>query len=181
VPEWASTLIVVAVLLLVLFGMWQGWRALARRSAHLAPSHEVPPGLGESLVAARALYVATTAHEKPLERLAIAGLGFRAQGSIAVHRAGLVLEVAGSEDVWVPASDLVSAHPAQVAIDKAVERDGLLALVWRLGDETVDSYFRVTEPEKSGAIYDAIATITLGDAETRAAHAPRPSDYESEV
>jgi hypothetical protein len=165
-PEWASTIIVVAVLLLILFGMWQGWRALVRRSAHLTPSHDVPGDLGRPLVAARALYVATTAHEKPLERLAIAGLGFRAQGGIAVHRRGLVLEVAGSEDVWVPASAVIGARPAQVVIDKAVEKDGLLALSWRLGEQIVDSYFRVTEPEKIRALYDAIHTITTADAES---------------
>jgi len=164
-PEWASTLIVVAVLLLILFGMWQGWRGLVRRSAHLTPSHDVPAALGEPLVEARGLYVATTAHGKPLERLAITGLGFRAQGGIAVHRLGLVLEVTGSKDVWVPASAIVGARPAQLVIDKAVEKDGLLALSWRLDETVVDSYFRVMEPEKIGALYNAIHSLTAAESE----------------
>jgi hypothetical protein len=171
VPEWASTIIVVLVLLLVLFGMWQGWRALVRRSAHLEPPHDVPAELGAPLVEARVLYVATTAHEKPLERLAIRGLGFRAQGTIAAYGAGLVVSLDGAEDVWIAASAIVSARPAQVVIDKAVEKDGLLVLSWRLHSlrestsETVDSYFRVAEPEKSGALYDAINSSTAAESE----------------
>lgn len=158
-PEWAATLIVVLVLLLVLFGMWQGWRAMVRRAAHLTPSHDVPAALGAPLAAAATFYVATTAHEKPLERLAIAGLGFRAHGGLAVYDAGLVLTVTGAEDVWIPASALIAVQPATVAIDKVVEKDGLLALSWNLGDTLVDSYFRVTEPEKIGSLYDAIESI----------------------
>lgn len=170
-PEWASTLIVVVVLLLILFGMWQGWRANVRRSAHLVPSHDVPAGLGAPLAEARVLYAGTTAHGKPLERLAIAGLGFRAQGSLAVHAGGLVVSLDGSEDVWAPASDLIAAGPAQVAPDKAVEKDGLLAVSWRLHSErsaestTVDSYFRVLEPEKTGSLYDAIDSLTAQESE----------------
>ena len=161
-PEWASTIIVALVLLLVLFGMWQGWRAMVRRAAHLTPSHDVPVELGAPLAAAATFYVATTAHEKPLERLAIAGLGFRAHGSVAVYSAGLVVAVTGAEDVWVPASAVIAVHPATVAIDKVVEKDGLLALSWNLGDTLVDSYFRVTEPEKTGALFDAIESISTG-------------------
>ena len=160
-PEWASTLIIVAVLLLILFGMWQGWRANVRRAAHFVPGHEVPADPGEPLAEARALYVATTAHGRPLERLAIKGLGFRAQSTLSVHRHGAVLSVTGGEDVWIPASAVVGAAPAQLAIDKAVEKDGLLALSWNLGATTVDSYFRVTEPEKIGSLYDAIDSLTV--------------------
>ncbi|GAA4155330.1 hypothetical protein GCM10022286_04130 [Gryllotalpicola daejeonensis] len=172
-PEWASTIIVVLVLLLILFGMWQGWRALVRRSAHLEPSHDMPAGLGEPLVEARVLYVATTAQGRPLERLAITGLGFRAQGVLTVHGSGLVVSLDGAEDVWIPASSIDSAQPAQVVIDKAVEKDGLVVVTWGLHSlrestgETVlvDSYFRVLEPEKTGSLYNAIDSLTAQESE----------------
>ncbi len=89
-----------------------------------------------------------------------AGLSFRANGSLAVHREGVVLRLDGAEDIWIDRSAVVGARPAQVAIDKAVERDGLLALAWNLGPTTLDSYFRVLEPEKSVELYDAIDSLT---------------------
>jgi hypothetical protein len=165
VPIWASTLIVAAVALLLIAAAVLGWRARVRRDAGLAPSHAVPAGLGEPLAVARVLYVATTAHGEPLERLAIAGLAFRAQGSLAVHASGLVVALDGGADVWIEASAAVAARPATVAIDKAVEKDGLLNLTWRLGGTRVDSYFRVLEPERSGSLYDAIDSITHAESE----------------
>ena len=164
-PEWASTLIVVAVLLLIMFGMWRGWRANVRRSAHLSPSHEVPAELGAPLAEARVLYVATTSRGEPLQRLAIAGLGFRAQGTLAVHRPGVVARLDGSAELWIPAPTVTGAEPAQTVIDKAVEKDGLLVLGWSIGETAVDSYFRVLEPEKTGSLYDAIDSLTAQESE----------------
>lgn len=164
-PEWASTLIVVAVVIVIFLAMWWGWRSRVRRDAHLVPSHAVPAGLGEPIASARVLYAATTAHEQPLERLAITGLGFRAQGTLAVHRSGVVMSLDGSADVWIEASAIIGAQPAQTVIDKAVEKDGLLGLSWAIDETTVDSYFRVLEPEKTGALYDAIDSLTTAESE----------------
>ncbi|MFC4244591.1 hypothetical protein ACFOYW_14550 [Gryllotalpicola reticulitermitis] len=165
-PEWASTTLIVVVTLLIFVGMWAGWRARVRRDAALVPPHDTPDGLGEPVVSAPALYVATTRHGQPLERLAIRGLGFRAQGMLAVYGSGVAISLDGNADVWLQASVIVSAEPAQVAIDKVVEKGGLLTLSWRVNDEVVDSYFRVFEPEKSGALYDAIDAITSTSAES---------------
>jgi len=165
VPVWAATLVIAAVTVLLIAAAWLGWRSRVRRDAGLVPSHEVPAGLGAPRAASRVLYVATTAHDEPLERLAIAGLAFRAQGTIAVHASGVLVSLDGSADVWIRASDLAAARPATVAIDKAVEKDGLLTLVWRLAGTAIDSYFRVLEPELSGSLYDAIDSITHAESE----------------
>ena len=182
-PVWGATLVIAAVTALLFVAAWLAWRSRTRRDAGLAPVHEVPAGLGAPRAASRVLYVATTRHDEPLERLAIAGLAFRAHGVISVHETGAVLSLDGAADVWIPASDLVSARPATVAIDKAVEKDGLLELSWHIGATIVDSYFRVQEPEKSGSLYDAIDSITSAGFETQAGPAPQPagSYNESEV
>lgn len=164
-PEWASTLLIVVVTLLIFFGMWWGWRSRVRRDAALAPAHDVPAGLGAPVVSARVLYVATTRAGQALERLAIRGLGFRAQGTLAVFATGALISLDGNEDVWAPASDLAAAAPAQVAIDKVVEKGGLLKLSWTIGETLVDSYFRVLEPEKSSRLYDAIDSLTSAESE----------------
>lgn len=164
-PEWASTTLIVIVTVLIFVGMWAGWRARTRRDAALVPVHHVPEDVGSPVISTRVLYVATTRHGEPLQRLAIRGLGFRAQGTLAVHSGGVAVSVDGSDDVWIEASVIVSAEPAQVVIDKVVEKGGLLNLSWILGDAPVDSYFRVFEPEKSAALYDAIDSITSAESE----------------
>jgi hypothetical protein len=168
VPEWASTTVIIVVTLLIFFGMWAAWRGRVRRDSGLVPSTDVPGALGAPIVEARVLYVATTRHGEPLQRLAIRGLGFRAQGTLAVYASGAAIRLVGSGDVWAPASVIESAEPAQVTIDKVVEKGGLFRLSWRISDTPVDSYFRVFEPEKSAALYDAIDAITSTSAESEA-------------
>lgn len=165
-PEWASTTVIVVLVIVIFAGMWASWRGRSRRDAGLVPVTDVPAGLGTPTVAARVLYVATTRPGEPLQRLAIRGLGFRAQGTLSAYPSGVAIELDGSTDVWAEASVIITAEPAQVAIDKVVEKGGLFTLTWQISDITVDSYFRVLEPEKSAALYDAIDAITSTSAES---------------
>ena len=64
------TVIVVAIIVVVLVGMYFGWRARQRRQAGLAAVNPVPADLGEVLLTVRGLYVATTVAGEPLERIA---------------------------------------------------------------------------------------------------------------
>jgi len=168
VPEWASTTVIVVLVVVIFVGMWAAWRGRSRRDAGLVPVRELPAGLGTPTVSARVLYVATTKPGEPLQRLAIRGLGFRAQGTIAAYPTGVAIELDGAADVWARGSVIIAAEPAQVAIDKVVEKGGLFKLTWQISDQPVDSYFRVLEPEKSAALYDAIDAMTSTSAESEA-------------
>ncbi len=71
------------------------------------------------------LYVATTRHDEPLERLAIKGLGFRSRVDVTVTTAGVALDLPGQPRIALTRDRLVDAAQATVAIDRVVERDGL--------------------------------------------------------
>ncbi len=170
------TVIIVAVLLGLVTLMWRSWRTRTRRDAALAAGH---PGTGADeaeLAAAPVLYVATTPRSRPLERLAIRGLGFRARARLTVTAAGVDLSLAGEEPVFIPAAAIDLLTPATLTIDRVVETDGLLLLGWRLhrpetspapeADEvvSVDSYFRIPDPIDRDRITDAIRSIAAGAA-----------------
>lgn len=152
-----GALLVMIGVALVLIGLmaWGWWRRSRRDGGLVAPRGEVPEG---AVVRAEfaGLYVATTAHGAPLERLAIRGLGFRAAGEVVVTDAGLALRLRGSDTVFLDRDRLVSAAQATVAIDRVVERDGLLRVTWLLGDTPLDSYFR---PQGTSA-RDAAQAVT---------------------
>lgn len=161
----APTVIVVAVVLGVITLMWRSWRARARRDAGLAAGHPLPAGDAAELAAARVLYVATTPRERPLERLVIRGLGFRARAVLTVTAAGAYLAVPGEDAVFIPSGAIELLTPATLAIDRVVETDGLLRLGWRLhgtDDTPVDSYFRIPEDFDRDRITDAIRSIAAG-------------------
>ncbi|MCT9820229.1 hypothetical protein N3K63_08015 [Microbacterium sp. W1N] len=134
------------------------WRRRTRRDGGLvAPVGEAPAGAAELSVHS-VLYVATTRHDEPLERLAIRGLGFRSKADVVLTDRGMALDLTGQPRMFVPASDLLAVDRATVAIDRVVEKDGLARLVWRIGDTVVDTYLR-PQDISTGALVAAIAEI----------------------
>ena len=151
--------IVAAVAVVLLAGLVWAWRRRARRDADLsAPVGEIPAG-AVALSAWPALYVATTRHGEPLERLAIGGLGFRSRSDVTVTDAGVALDVTGRPRVFLAADRIEDVAPATVAIDRVVEAGGLVCLAWRLEAGTVvDSYLR-PQDASARALADAVAGI----------------------
>ena len=177
-----ATIITALVLLAVLGLMLRSWRRRTRRDATLPAGYPQPAERGRELASAAALYVATTPRDAPLERLNIPGLGFRARGGVTVTELGVLLELAGSPALFIPADAVQLVADATVAIDRVVEPGGLLLLGWRLsttgpgasgpdstGPETptgVDSYFRFSDPVDRRAINEAIRSITAEPGKT---------------
>jgi hypothetical protein len=151
--------IIAAVALLLLAALAWAWSRRSRRDAGLSAPVGEAPSDASVRAAFVALYVATTRHGEPLERLAIAGLGFRSKAEVTVTDAGVALDLTGQPRVFVAADRLADAAQATVAIDRVVERDGLARLSWRLDDGTVvDSYLR-PQDASARALVDAVAGI----------------------
>ena len=150
------TLVIVGVVLLVFVGLALAWRARQRRQAGL-PALDAPPAkLGDPLAVDDGFYVATTHAERPTDRIAARGLGFRARAGVAVHPEGVVLSLAGQPDAFIPAAAIVGIGRATWTIDRVVGTDGLVFIRWMLGDALVDTNLRVAEPE---ALVAALQTI----------------------
>lgn len=159
--ELAASLVIAAVLALV-FATWAlAWRGKRRRQSALGPAPVAPAGLGEPDAAIRALYLATTRADAPLERIAVDGLGFRAEAQVRVHATGVELALAGRRDAVFVARDRIrGAGRANWTIDRASGGDRLVALRWSLGDgdaaTDVDSYLRAHDPAALLAALDSL-------------------------
>lgn len=153
--EGALLVMVAVAVVLVALGLW-AWRRRARRDRGLvAPVAEAPAGAVETAIHS-VLYVATTRHDEPLERLAIRGLAFRSRADIVVTDRGVALDLTGQPRVFLATASLMAVDRATVAIDRVVEKDGLARLVWRLGDTVVDTYLR-PQDIATGALVASLA------------------------
>jgi hypothetical protein len=174
-----AAIITILVALGVLALMLRSWRRRSRRDAGLSAGYPPPVEPGRQLASAAVLYVATTPRDQPLERLAIPGLGFRARGGISVTSQGVLLELAGSPALFIPADAVELVTDATWAIDRVVEPGGLFLLGWRLASSnpsgtpdsssagaptSVDSYFRFSDPADRTAIREAIRSLADGTA-----------------
>lgn len=158
--EGALLLTAIVAVALVLLGVW-AWRRRARRdSAIVAPVGEVPAGAAE-LAAFGSLYVATTRHQEPLERLAVKGMAFRSRADVTVTERGVAIDLTGQPRVFLDAGRIVDVAQSTVVIDRVVEKDGLTRLTWRTdGGIVVDSYFR-PQDASARALADAVSGILL--------------------
>ena len=159
-----DALVVIVLIGLAWFGMVWGWRALRRRQAGLGPVATPPSELGAVVLTDDLFYVATTRSDKPLERLAVKGLGYRGRAGLTVATAGVVLDIAGTPSAFIPRDAVRGAGRATWTIDRAVSGDGLVFVRWMLPavDEPVevDSYFRPTDPAALVAALDTLVPTT---------------------
>lgn len=152
----ASMMIALAVLLLGL--AWWGWSNRRRTFRHLEGA--LVRGLpgSESLLSFNGLYVATTVADKPLDRIPVGPLSFRAKAKFSLHPEGVVVGAQGETPVLLNAKDGIRAGRATWTIDRVVEPEGLVMIRWNLGGTEVDSYLRITETHPD-TIVDAVNSL----------------------
>lgn len=157
-PRLLTILTLIGVVALIFLGMWRAWRAKLSRSVTLLP--DPPPlDLGIKLVEGDTLYVSTTLAGQPLERLAIAGLAYRAKARITVATNGVMIAPRGEHPVVVPATSISSIRAATWTIDRVVERDGLVAITWTTRDVAVETYLRIVDTNFCAQFTEAIRTL----------------------
>jgi hypothetical protein len=155
--------ITIAVALLVLLTMFLAWRRRLRRDASLTAPLGVPEH-AEVLDRHEVLYVSTTRHDEPLERLTLAPLAYRARGEAAVTDRGLALCLDGAPTVFIASGRLAGVDRATVTIDRVVEPGGLVRVAWRVDDETiVDSYLRVADGDPHHFISELQRLVPAAD------------------
>ncbi len=92
-------------------------------------------------------YVATVFANKPLERVWAFGLGSRGRATVSASENGLSVERIGEQGFQIPRSDIVTVGRGRATIDRAVEKNGLIQIGWRLGGTELLSSFRVTQDQ----------------------------------
>ena len=159
---WPTALILVVVVL-VFIGMWIGWRRRARRDAGLVvPSALASPGA--AILSAEALHVGSTHHDRPLDRVAVPGLAFRARARVDVSEGGVTITSPGESTVAIAAPALLGVGTATWTIDRSVEQDGLVLVAWRTGTadasgDVIDTYLRVADAKDQSRLLASIGSL----------------------
>ncbi|KQM15089.1 hypothetical protein ASF83_03500 [Plantibacter sp. Leaf171] len=155
-----AALLVAVFLLGVLALMALAWRRRVSRDARIGPLPELPDPRPVPSLTVEVLYVATSKHDQPLERLALEGLRYRSRVTLELGAAGVVVDVPGERPTFIPATSIVGLDQTNLTIDRVVEPGGLLRLSWRPVPSVIaDSTFRVLEQADRARIIDAVTSI----------------------
>ena len=126
-----TTLLLLAIFAGLILLAMNSWRH-RRREQSMAFSEPVA-SLGPASAkdeTAEVQYVATTIGGEPLNRVTAYGLGFRGRASITANEAGVVIDRRGERSLGMASRQIESVNFAQVALGRAVEKDGLVAINW---------------------------------------------------
>lgn len=139
-------LISIAIFTLLAGLALRAWRKrAAEQSAHFSAPLEALEYFGELVFQARALYVATTLAHNHLERVNAYGLGSRGIAQVLIFTEGLLIVRNGERPLAIDRSDIDSVNFTQVAIDKAVEPQGLLSVSWTHDGQKLATQLRIVE------------------------------------
>lgn len=139
---------ILAVLVIVFLLFARGWRQRRRSQEGIGVPEAPPADFGAPVFTDDLLYVASTRADAPLDRVTIAGLGYRARAVVTTAPSGMVLDLAGRGPVFIPKASIRGVGRATWTIDRVVDSDGLIFVRWVLGSTEIDSYLRSTDPDR---------------------------------
>ena len=164
---------VMAALSLLLFASFflLAARAWQKRKQDQTAKFEAPlealDYFGELISKSPGFYVATTFAESHLERISAYGLGARGFCQILVFGEGVLIVRKGERPLAIAKSALDDISANQVAIDKAVEANGLMSITWNQSSSSLATHLRIVDRDKRAQILDAINSL-LAQSETGA-------------
>ena len=117
-----------------------------KKKRHAQEQQIAAPMPAEAAGVFATLYVSTVLEEAPLERVWAHGLGMRGQCNLGLGATGISVNRVGETSFLIPTASIDLVDRASATIDKAVEKAGLTAIHWSLGDTKVISHFRFSNP-----------------------------------
>lgn len=163
--ETVFTVTLATILLgLVMVGIYFGRRNRTKRQQNIAHPNTVPTHVfdNEPAVAVEGTYVTTVLGQELLERVTAHRLGNPSQAQMEVHPDGIVLLRVGEPNFFIPTVDVVTVQTVSGIAGKFVEKDGIMAITWSLGDREVTTGFRTDTISAHQALRTALEPLTNG-------------------
>jgi hypothetical protein len=153
--------VLVVITAVALIAMRRGWSARARWSGSALPSlPEVPAGRGPVRFGpVEATYLSSTLAGRPLERLAVHGLGVRSPAAVEVDDAGVLVRRPGSADLYLPASAVRHVTAAAGIAGTAVGRARLVLIGWQAGETVVETGLLPRHDADRAGLIEAVRAV----------------------
>lgn len=163
--ETTFTVTVSAVLIAaVIIGIVIGRRNRTKRQQYIAVPTEVPEDLLQSqpTFSAEGTYVTTVLGHELLERVTAHRLGNRSQAELEVHNAGVVILRVDEPNFFIPVAAITDTATISGIAGKFVEKDGIVAMTWNLGETQVTTGFRTETIGDHQILRTQLDTLTNG-------------------
>lgn len=155
------TLMLALLCVLIFWAMRVGWKSRQERQEQVGALAPVPERYdnAESLLAIPGVYIATTVMGDWLDRIATQTLGVKSAGTFFVFDDALIIARDGAEDIWIPATDILTLRTESGMSGKFVEKDGLVIVSWSFNGNPVDTGFRTQYAADKTSLLSALRAI----------------------
>lgn len=149
-----------SLILLVFLVAWRVYRSVQIKKLEQQKRLPAPKPSAGGVDFGPVFYASTVFANSPLTRVWAHGLGGRGKANLFLSHDGISIERVGEPSILIPNDDLQAMTRESATIDKGVERDGLLALVWELGGQKLITNLRIVDPSRRGIIESEITNLT---------------------
>jgi len=156
IREVIGTLMVALVFLIA----WRIYKSVQRRKQEQQLDLPKPEASAGGVEIGDVFYASTVFASSPLARVWAHRLGGRGKAKLFASEQGVSIERVGEPSILIPKNHLLSLGRASATIDKGVEKDGLMVLVWRLGEQELMTNLRIVSAKKRQEIESAIENAT---------------------
>jgi hypothetical protein len=147
-------------ILLVFVVVWRVYISVQRRKAQQQSQLQKPKPASGGIELGDVFYASTVFGDSQLNRVWAHGLGGRGKAKLFLDQVGISLERTGEPSFLIPKQDLLGMSRVSATIDKGVERNGLLALTWKLGETVLITNLRVVNPQQRNEMEREITNTT---------------------
>lgn len=159
--------LITALIVFLIVAAFRAWRSRseAQQAQFSAPLEwlEHPTG---SRQWANLQYVATSVRNEPLNRVTAHGLGSRGFGKITASADGILIERTGERAIGIPFAQFDGVSRSSAAIDRAVEKDGLIQIDWHQDSFALSTYIRATNNDTRTNLFEYLSQL-LSNKESR--------------
>lgn len=147
-------------ILLVFLVVWRVYVSVQKRTKLQQNQLQKPRTSVGGVELGDVFYASTVFGDSQLNRVWAHGLGGRGKAKLFIDPAGISLERTGEPSILIPKGDLLAMSRVSATIDKGVEKNGLLALTWKLGETVLVTNLRVVNPQKRNEMEVEITNAT---------------------
>ena len=152
----ALTLLFFMIVGLIYFAMYKNWQGKAKRDSSVATPHRIERRTPR--VTYQGTYVATTYSEDWLKRVHAHGLSLPSRASLMYFDDGIGIDLVNT-DVFIPFESIKSVGSTHALAGKVYEAEGIVTVIWQLGDVEVVTGFRASTAADQVAILERGASV----------------------
>lgn len=152
------------ILVLMMLGIILGRRNRTKRQHFIETPADVPANLLEQQphTVVEGTYVSTVLGQALLERVTAHRLGNPSEAQIEIHNQGVVILRAGEPNIFIPETSITAVNTVSGIAGKFVEKDGIVAITWKLGTTEVTTGLRTESVTEHQKLHTALSTLTNG-------------------